>query len=65
MEPREEPFQRSSTPIGIAEKTTPVHAGFEALIARESTRQLAVLGSTEPKLDALADAGRRSTRDPR
>lgn len=35
---------------GLEEKTAVVHAGLEALIARESARRLAVLGGTEPTL---------------
>ena len=35
---------------GLAEKTAVVHAGLEALIARESARRLAALGGSEPKL---------------
>ncbi len=33
---------------GLKEKTAVVHAGLEALIARESARRLAHLGCTEP-----------------
>ena len=35
---------------GLAGKTAVVHAGLEALIARESARRLAALGGTEPRL---------------
>jgi Arc/MetJ family transcription regulator len=35
---------------GLAEKTAVVHAGLEALIARESARRLAALGGSEPGL---------------
>ena len=35
---------------GITEKTALLHAGLEALIARESARRLAALGGTEPSL---------------
>ena len=35
---------------GIKEKTALVHAGLEALIAREAGMRLAALGGTEPKL---------------
>lgn len=35
---------------GITEKTALVHAGLEALIARESARRLAALGGSEPRL---------------
>lgn len=40
---------------GLKEKTAVVHAGLDALIARESARRLALLGGTDPK----ARAGRR------
>ena len=40
---------------GMTEKTAIVHAGLEALIARESARRLAELGGTMPE----ATAGRR------
>lgn len=47
---------------GLAEKTAVVHAGLEALIARESARRLAILGGSEPRLKAAprrrARAGR-------
>jgi len=33
---------------GLREKTAVVHAGLEALIARESARRLAALGASEP-----------------
>ncbi len=35
---------------GIKEKTAVVHAGLEALIARESARRLAALGGSEQGL---------------
>lgn len=35
---------------GLVEKTAVVHAGLEALIARESARRLAALGGSEPGL---------------
>jgi Arc/MetJ family transcription regulator len=37
---------------GIEEKTALVHAGLEALIAREAARRLAALGGSEPGLRA-------------
>ena len=40
----------------IDEKTALIHAGLEALIARESARRLAALRGTEP---ALASPARR------
>jgi hypothetical protein len=39
---------------GIQEKTALVHAGLEALIAREAGKRLAALGGTQPKLKAVA-----------
>jgi len=39
----------------LKEKTAVVHAGLEALIARESARRLAALGGSDP----AARAGRR------
>ena len=35
---------------GVTEKTSLVHEGLRALIARESARRLAVLGGREPAL---------------
>jgi Arc/MetJ family transcription regulator len=35
---------------GLREKTAVVHAGLEALIARESARRLATLGGSEQRL---------------
>jgi Arc/MetJ family transcription regulator len=40
---------------GLTEKTAIVHAGLEALIARESARRLGELGGSDPS----ATAGRR------
>jgi Arc/MetJ family transcription regulator len=37
----------------IDEKTALVHAGLEALIARESARRLATLGGTQPRLRSI------------
>lgn len=38
---------------GLREKTAVLHAGLQALIARESARRLAALGGTEPALKAI------------
>jgi Arc/MetJ family transcription regulator len=46
---------------GMTEKTALVHAGLEALIARESARRLAELGGTMPE----ATSGRRRRSTPR
>jgi Arc/MetJ family transcription regulator len=35
---------------GIQEKTALVHAGLEALIAREAAKRLAALGGKQPKI---------------
>ena len=42
--------QKAKNVTGITEKTALIHAGLEALIARESARRLAALGGTEPQL---------------
>jgi Arc/MetJ family transcription regulator len=46
---------------GLQEKTALVHAGLEALIARESARRLAALGKSESRVTAP----RRRRRPPR
>ncbi len=46
-------LERAQRLSGIQEKTAVVHAGLEALIARESARRLAVLGATEPTLEPV------------
>jgi len=43
-------LQRARQLSGISEKTALVHAGLEALIARESGKRLAALGGSEPGL---------------
>ena len=47
---------------GLQEKTAVLHAGLQALIARENARRLAALGGTERRLKAIP---RRRTRIPR
>ena len=37
---------------GVQERTALIHAGLRALIERESARRLALLGGTEPRLEA-------------
>lgn len=49
-------LSRARALTGIQEKTALVHAGLEALIAREAGKRLATLGGTQPK---LADIPRR------
>jgi Arc/MetJ family transcription regulator len=51
----DELVRRALALSGEREKTAVVHAGLEALIARESARRLAALGGSQP----LAEAPRR------
>ena len=44
-------LERARRLSGIREKTALVHAGLDALIARESARRLAALAGTEALLD--------------
>ncbi len=43
----EEILKKASFLSGIKEKTTLIHMGLEALIARESSKRLAKLGGSE------------------
>jgi len=43
-------LERARELTGIAEKTALIHAGLEALIAREAGKRLAALGGTQPKI---------------
>ena len=43
-------LEKASQLTGVKEKTALVRLGLEALIARESSRRLAILGGTEKKL---------------
>jgi len=43
-------LQQAAQLSGIKEKTAVVHAGLEALIARESAKRLAALGGSQPRL---------------
>jgi Arc/MetJ family transcription regulator len=45
-------LERARKLSGIREKTALVHAGLDALIARESARRLAALGGMERSIDA-------------
>jgi Arc/MetJ family transcription regulator len=38
---------------GLKGKTAVIHAGLEALIARESARRLAALGGSQPDLEPI------------
>jgi Arc/MetJ family transcription regulator len=52
-------LKRALELTGLKEKTAVVHAGLEALIARESARRLAKLGGAMPHLELTPR--RRST----
>jgi Arc/MetJ family transcription regulator len=43
-------FHEAARLSGLPEKTAVVHAGLEALIAKESARRLAALGGSEPRM---------------
>lgn len=43
-------MEKARSLTGLKEKTAMVHAGLEALIARESARRLAALGGSEKAL---------------
>lgn len=53
-------IKRALDLTGMKEKTAVVHAGLEALIARESARRLAKLGGSMPGLE-LAPRRRSAT----
>jgi Arc/MetJ family transcription regulator len=46
-------LKKASLLTGIKEKTSLVHLGLEALIARESSKRLAALGGTEKNLKPI------------
>lgn len=46
-------LERARRLTDLREKTALVHAGLEALIARESARRLAELGGSEPRLKSV------------
>lgn len=46
-------IERARKLTGIEEKTALVHAGLEALIAREAAKRLAALGGAEPHLSPI------------
>lgn len=46
-------LDRARQLTGIRKKTALVHAGLEALIAREAAQRLAALAGTEPALRAV------------
>ena len=49
----DELLQKAAKLSGVAEKTSLVRLGLEALIARESARRLADLGGTQKKLRSI------------
>ena len=53
-------LKKASLLTGIKEKTSLVKLGLEALIARESSKRLAILGGTEKDLRDISR--RRSTK---
>ena len=53
-------LEKASLLTGVKEKTSLVRLGLEALIARESSKRLAMLGSTEKELRPIPR--RRSTK---
>ena len=46
----DELLEKARRLTGLKQKTAMVHAGLEALVARESARRLAVLGGSEKRL---------------
>ncbi len=48
---RDDLVRKASEMTGISEKTALVHAGLEALVAREAARRLAALGGSERHLE--------------
>ena len=47
-------LERARRITGVNEKTALVHAGLEALIAREAAKRLAALGGSQPKLRPIS-----------
>lgn len=48
----QELIEKARAATGVSEKTSLIHAGLEALIARETARRLAALGGTQPHYEA-------------
>jgi Arc/MetJ family transcription regulator len=55
-------LERARLLSGLKEKTAIVHAGLEALIARESAKRLAALGGTDPHLKPVPRRRSRAAR---
>ena len=58
----DELLERAQKLSGIHEKTAVVHAGLEALIARESARRLAALGGSDRALKTIPRRRSRAAR---
>ncbi len=50
---QDELLKKAKKLTGIKEKTSLVRLGLEALIARESSKRLAILGGTKKRLKAI------------
>jgi hypothetical protein len=46
-------FEEAKNQTGIRDSTALIHAGLEALVAREAARRLAALGGSEPNIRAI------------
>jgi len=46
-------LRRAASLTGVSDKTALIHMGLELLIARESTRRLAKLGGSVPRLGPI------------
>jgi Arc/MetJ family transcription regulator len=58
----DELLERAQKLTGIQEKTAVIHAGVDALIARESARRLAALGGTDKAAKAVPRRRARAAR---
>jgi Arc/MetJ family transcription regulator len=58
----DELLEKARSLTGLKEKTAMVHAGLEALIARESARRLAALGGSEKALRRVSRRRPRALR---
>src|SRR5437868_15291381 len=58
----DELLEKARSLTGLKEKTAMVHAGLEALIARESARRLAALGGSEKTLRRVSRRRPRALR---
>ncbi|MHB8744275.1 MAG: type II toxin-antitoxin system VapB family antitoxin [Sulfuricaulis sp.] len=58
----DELLDRARQLSGLKEKTTVLHAGLQALVARESARRLAALGGSEQALKPIPRRRARTAR---